>query len=139
MKGKMKETEKVELKKSTAELKEALVSIVAMLNKHQKGELYFGMKNDGGVVGQNVTEKTLREVSQAIATKIDPVIYPLVEEIVIKGKACVKVQFDGKDIPYFVDGRAYIRVEDEDRKLNKKELEEMIIKRRDRQSFGYHC
>ncbi|MFH0795882.1 MAG: RNA-binding domain-containing protein, partial [Candidatus Omnitrophota bacterium] len=47
-----KETETVELKKSTSELKEAIISICAILNKHQKGNLYFGIKNDGAVVGQ---------------------------------------------------------------------------------------
>ena len=40
----MKESEIVELKKSTSELKGAITSIASMLNKHQKGELYFGIK-----------------------------------------------------------------------------------------------
>ena len=38
------ETEQIEYKKSIGELKEAMFSIVAILNKHQKGELYFGVK-----------------------------------------------------------------------------------------------
>jgi len=32
----MKESETLELKKSTSELKEAIISIAAILNKHQK-------------------------------------------------------------------------------------------------------
>lgn len=48
------ETEQIEYKKSIGELKEAMFSIVAILNKHQKGELYFGVKNDGTVIGQEV-------------------------------------------------------------------------------------
>lgn len=48
---KFQETETIELKKSTSELKEALISIVAMLNKHQRGELWFGIKHDGMVAG----------------------------------------------------------------------------------------
>lgn len=51
------ETETLELKKSTGELKETMHSICAILNKHQYGELYFGVKSDGTVVGQVVTEK----------------------------------------------------------------------------------
>lgn len=35
------ETERVEYKKTTGELKEAITSIVAILNKHGSGELYF--------------------------------------------------------------------------------------------------
>ena len=67
---KFKESEKLELKKSTSELKEAVVSIAAILNKHQRGELYCpsgfmpqsflgvincGINNDGTIVGQTVT------------------------------------------------------------------------------------
>ena len=58
----MKESEILELKRSTAELKEAVISIVAILNKHQKGELYFGVRNDGIIFGQDVTENTIREI-----------------------------------------------------------------------------
>ncbi len=46
----MKETEKTEFKKSVSELKESLISIYAILNKHGTGELYFGIKNDGTVI-----------------------------------------------------------------------------------------
>ena len=35
------ETETLEFKKSTGEMKEAVVSLVAMLNKHRKGTVYF--------------------------------------------------------------------------------------------------
>mgnify|MGYP001594132155 CR=1 FL=1 len=75
---KYKETETVELKKSTSELKEAIISICAILNKHQKGKLYFGIKNDGTVVGQQITDVTLRHVSQTAAEHIEPKIYPTV-------------------------------------------------------------
>ena len=57
------ESETIELKKSTSEIREAIVSIAAILNKHQQGELYFGVKNTGLVTGQSVTDKTLRDVS----------------------------------------------------------------------------
>lgn len=57
------ETETLEYKKSTGELKEAVISIASILNKHQKGELYFGIRKDGSPVGQVINEKTLREVS----------------------------------------------------------------------------
>jgi ATP-dependent DNA helicase RecG len=42
---KFQETETIELKKTTSELKEAVISFVAMLNKHQRGEVWFGVKN----------------------------------------------------------------------------------------------
>jgi len=70
------ETENRENKKSLAELREGVVSIVAMLNKHQYGELWFGIAPNGRVAGLQVSEKTLRDVSQAIAAHIEPRIYP---------------------------------------------------------------
>lgn len=46
-----RETETLEFKKSTGELKEGIISICSILNKHQKGELYFGIKPDGTPIG----------------------------------------------------------------------------------------
>ena len=53
------ETETLEFKKSTGELKEAVQSICAILNKHRHGELYFGVMANGIPVGQIVTEESV--------------------------------------------------------------------------------
>jgi len=127
------ETETLELKKSTSELKEAIVSLVAILNKHQRGELWFGIRNDGTVVGQQVAEKTVRDVSKSISEHIEPKVYPVVELVTVDGRQCIKVQVEGSEHPYYAYGRAYIRVGDEDRQLSAKELERLILdKNRDR-------
>ena len=57
------ESETVEFKKSTGEHKEALQAISAMLNKHGGGELYFGVKDNGDVIGQEGTDATIRQVA----------------------------------------------------------------------------
>ena len=85
------ESETLELKKTTSEIKEAIISIVSILNKNQHGELFFGIKNHGVVIGQNVTEKTIRDVSKSIADHIEPKIYPHINRIEIDGKACIKL------------------------------------------------
>ena len=121
------ENEKVEFKTSTAELQSALNSIVAILNKHQKGILYFGIKNNGKPVGQIIKQNTLRDVSRTITDHIEPKIFPIVEKVMLEGKECIKVEFEGNDIPYFANGRAYIRVSDEDKKISQNELRKMII------------
>ncbi|OGR06662.1 MAG: AAA family ATPase [Deltaproteobacteria bacterium RIFOXYD12_FULL_50_9] len=123
----MKESESIEFKKSLAELKAGLVSIAAILNKHGAGELWFGIRNDGKVVGLVANEKTLRDISQSIAAHIEPKIYPQVSIEKVDGLECVKVAFIGKDGPYFAYGRAYMRVADEDRQLSAKELENLIL------------
>ena len=70
------ETEQIEYKKTTGELKEAIISIVAILNKHGSGELYFGVRNNGDILGQVINDETLRKVSQAIRNHITPDIFP---------------------------------------------------------------
>ncbi len=125
----MKESETIELKTSTSELKEALISMASILNKHQQGELYFGVDRNGKVVGQTVTENTLRDVSRAISEHIEPKIFPKISEVVLEGKTCVRVEFSGKDVPYYAQGRAYLRVGDEDRKISARELERLVVQK----------
>jgi ATP-dependent DNA helicase RecG len=122
----LKEGETIELKKSLAELKQGLVSMAAILNKHQAGTLWFGVSNSGAAVGLDVNEKTLRDLSQAIAAHIEPKIFPKVSEIALQGKRCIRVEFNGDDTPYFAYGRAYMRVADEDRQLSVKQLKELL-------------
>jgi len=124
-----RESETLELKKSTSKLKEAIISMVAILNKHGKGELFFGMGDDGRVVGQDVSEKTIRKVSSAISDNIEPRLYPEISRPVFDSKNCIKVEFRGRDAPYFAYGRAFIRVGDEDRKLSARELENLILEK----------
>ena len=120
------ETETLEFKKSTGELKEAINSICAILNKHQRGELYFGVKPDGTPVGQIVTEDSLREVSQKIGNFIEPKIYPEVRKVNINDRDCIYVKFEGNNIPYFAYGVAKIRVADEDLTLSPQALTNLI-------------
>ena len=116
------ETERVEFKKSTAELDAATDSIAAMLNKHQSGTLFFGIGPDGRVIGQIVTEETLRKVSQAVAQRIEPSIFPDVCKIVVDDRDCIRVSFAGDDVPYASGGLYRMRVADEDRRMTTGQL-----------------
>lgn len=122
------ENEVIEFKKTTGELKEAIISIVSILNKHQGGKLYFGIKDNGEIIGQDVSSKTVREVSKAISENIEPKIYPVVNKVKLNDKECILVEFEGDDIPYLAFGRAYMRVGDEDRQLSMKEIRKIILK-----------
>jgi len=77
--------------------------------------LIFGVKNSGDIVGQDVSENTLRKISKAVSDHIEPKIYPNIKKEVIKNKTCVVVDFSGNELPYFAYGRAYIRVSDENK------------------------
>ena len=123
----MRESESVELKKTLAELKQGLISMVAILNKHGAGELWFGVAPSGSVVGLDANEKTLRDVSQTIGAHIEPRIYPHIELAQLGGKSCLHITFSGQEMPYFAYGRTYMRVADEDRQLTARELENIIL------------
>ncbi|MCI8444088.1 MAG: winged helix-turn-helix transcriptional regulator [Clostridia bacterium] len=122
------ENEVIEFKKTTGELKEGIISIVSILNKHQGGKLYFGIKDNGEIIGQDVSSKTIREVSKAISENIEPKIYPIVNKVKLNDKDCILVEFEGDDIPYLAFGRAYMRVGDEDRQLSMKEIRKIILR-----------
>ncbi|MBM4157504.1 MAG: ATP-dependent DNA helicase [Ignavibacteria bacterium] len=128
---KLKESENIEFKKSTSELKESLISISAILNKHRKGILYFGMKSDSSPVKNTISEKTLRDISQAISNKIEPRIYPIIEMVKIKSIDVIRVSFEGHQVPYSANGRYYIRVADEDKQMSSGELQNYILKNKD--------
>ena len=103
--------------------------MAAILNKHAAGEIWFGIKNDGTPVGMDVTETTLRKVSQSIAAHIEPKIFPEVSNVLLRGKSCIRVSFSGSEKPYYSHGRAYMRVADEDRQLSTKEIESIILRK----------
>ena len=121
----LQESETVELKKSLAELKQGLVSMAAILNKHQAGTLWFGVRNDGAIVGLDVNEKTLRDLSRPCGPYRTQNLSKI-SEVTIDGKRCIKVELAGDDTPYFAYGRAFIRVADEDRQLSVKQLKDFI-------------
>jgi len=123
------ESETIEYKKSLSELKEGLISMAAILNKHGRGELWFGIKNNSEPVGLQISEKTLRDVSQSIAAHIEPKIYPMLTQEMVAGKTCLKVAFQGGERPYYAYGRAYMRVSDADRQLSASELERLILEK----------
>ena len=117
-----KETETLEFKKTTGEMKAAMISIASILNKHGVGTLYFGVKPNGDVAGQEVSESSLRDVSRAVYETIKPQIYPAITEEVFEGHSTIKVEFSGESTPYSASGRYYLRTADEDREVTPEEL-----------------
>ncbi len=121
------ESEKIEFKKSTSELNEGVISLAAMLNKHGEGTVYFGVKNNGEVIGQkDLNENTLRDVSRKIAEWIKPQIIPNIALELIDDKKVIKVFAKGNNIPYSAFGTYYSRSFDEDKQLSPEMLKALI-------------
>ncbi len=127
----LEENEHIELKKSVSELGGALKSISAILNKHNKGTVYFNVANDGTPIENDVSEKTLRKISQAISDKIEPKIYPRITMEDYNSVKIVRVRFEGYQTPYSAEGRYYIRVADEDKQMSQEELKRFILAGKD--------
>ncbi len=122
------ETEVIEFKKTTGELREGIVSIASMLNKNGYGTLYFGIKDNGDVFGQQIGDRTLREVSQAIANYIKPQIIPTITLELLDEKNVIKVYAEGSNSPYSAYGKYYMRSADEDRELFPEQLRALMLR-----------
>ncbi len=121
------ETELIEFKKTTGELKEGIVSLASMLNKNGKGTLYFGVRNDGEVLGQQIGDRTLREISQGIANAIKPQIIPTIIIELRDDKNVIKVSAEGDEKPYSAYGKYYMRSADEDREISPQQLRNLML------------
>ena len=126
------ESETLEFKKSTSELKEGLCSICSILNKHGAGTLYFGVNRKGEVIGQQISEETLRDISKSIAEFIKPTIVPTIVKLLVDDKQYVKVDFYGLEKPYSYNGKYYIRSADEDRLISTSNLKKILRNELDR-------
>lgn len=123
-----KESETVEFKESTGELKEGIKSIASMLNKNKHATLYFGITNKGKAIGQEASDKTLRDISQAISFNIEPAIIPTITALdgPSENLKIIKIEANGSDIPYSAYGQYLIRSADEDKKITREALRKMF-------------
>jgi len=102
------ESERLELKKSTGQRTAAMKSVCGMLNR-LGGFVLFGVTDNGEIVGQIVTEKTLRDIEHEL-TKIEPSAFPDIETVKLDGnRAVIVLTISGGGGPYTCDGRAYLR------------------------------
>ncbi len=118
-----RESENIEFKKSTSELKEAVISLSSMLNKSGHGIVYFGVRNDGTVCGQEVGNYTTTRIVEEIRHNIVPSVSPKVDVLDKDGKSVIAVEVIGEDSPYCAYGRYYRRSDDQDNQMTPLELQ----------------
>ena len=121
------ENEYQEFKESLSQLDKGLKSITAMLNRHGKASVYFGVDDSGNVCGLDVGINTLMDIRNRIADKIEPRIYTEITSLQDEsGKDYIKVTATGSDIPYSFDGRYYIRNVSADEQATNEVLRKML-------------
>ena len=104
-----KENETQEFKESLAQLDKGLLSLTAMLNRHNKATVYFGVNDNGDVIGINATDKSLMKIREKISNKIQPKIVPQIELLNDNKIKYIKITAQESQTPYSYDGRYYIR------------------------------
>ena len=123
------ESERLEFKLRTGTRREAAKALCAMLNQ-QGGTVLFGITPGGKVVGQQVSERTMEEVSAEIR-KIEPPVFPDVERCRVAGALEVIVVrvAPGQMPPYRYGGIAFRRIGNTTVAMSSDEHDRMLIER----------
>ena len=123
-----KENENQEFKESLAQLDKGLKSLTAMLNRKGKGTVYFGVNDNGDVIGASVGKRTFEDIRNKIKDMIDPkIIFDINVEKDEYNKEYIKLYAEGSNIPYSFDGRYYVRNVASDEKVTNDLLRKMLM------------
>ncbi len=123
------ESEMLEFKETTGTRREAAKTVCAFLNQ-QGGQVLFGVTPAGIVVGQQVSERTIEELSAKLR-QIDPLAFPTVERVPLSGdREIILVSTDqGISRPYTYRGSAYRRVGNTTLKMSADEYNRILLER----------
>lgn len=121
------ENEYQEFKTSLAQLDKGLKSLTAMLNRHGRGCVFFGVDDHGEVIGLDVGKNTLLEIRNKISLLIDPKVINNIELLKDNEKDYIKITAQGSDIPYSFDGRYYWRNVSSDEQASNDLLRKMLV------------
>ena len=124
-----RESETLEFKETTGTRREATMTVCAFLNQGG-GQVLFGVTRAGIVVGQQVSERTIEELS-AEFRRIDPPAFPTIERVSVDGDrdAIVVSTSQGASRPYTYRGNAYRRVGNTTLALSADEYNRMLFER----------
>ncbi|TAK20706.1 MAG: AAA family ATPase [Chloroflexota bacterium] len=123
------ESETLEFKRSTGERSDATIATCAMLN-HRGGRVLFGVAPSGAILGQQVGDRTIEDIAQALGD-IDPPAFPSITRIALeKDREVIVVSVSaGQNQPYTYRGRAYRRVGSTNQELSRDEYNRVLLER----------
>lgn len=128
------ESNKLEFKKTTGLLQEAFETLCGFLNGNG-GTVLIGVGDDGKIVGQEVADKTRKEISNEIK-KIEPPANIDIEYVSIgSNKQVVALQVkSGNHRPYAYRGRPYQRLEATTELMPQHRYDQLLL---ERNQFNY--
>jgi ATP-dependent DNA helicase RecG len=123
------ETERLELKKSTGDLKGGMESLCGFLNG-RGGTVVFGVTGEGRILGQEISDRTLQEVAREI-TRFEPPATVTQMRITIddRRELLVLETTIRSASPYTYNGRAYQRIGSVTSLMPQMEYERRLLER----------
>ncbi len=121
------ESEVLEFKKSTGQRSQSMHTVCAFLYSDAGGTVLFGVTDEGEIVGQEISDKTGRQIAHELE-RIEPHADITIKYISVgsdKHVIMLSVQ-SGKNKPYLYDGRPYIRSQSSTRHAPREEYIHMI-------------
>ena len=97
----LRESEKLEFKRTTGQRTDAARTVCAMLNG-LGGFVLFGVTDDGRIIGQQITSKTLEDVAAELG-RIEPPAFPDMETVNLEnGNSVLALRISGGGGPYHI-------------------------------------
>ena len=123
------ESELQEFKASLSEMDKGIVSLTAMLNKKGKGKIYFGVADDGEVLGLKGTlgRETIKKIGTRIAESVKPSLVPRIYFEEYGAETVIVLEAEGYNKPYSASGEYRIRVGSENKKIDPELLGELFF------------
>lgn len=123
------ESDRLEFKRTTGELRPAMESLCAFLNG-SGGQVLIGVSDAGQILGQQVADSTLRDVGQALQRLEPPAV--IEQERIPVGSNLEVLRFavgPGDSQPFMYDGRAWRRVGTTTQRMPAAEYEQRLLTR----------
>lgn len=124
------ESEQLELKKTTAKLNGAAQSLCGFLNA-DGGTVIIGATDNGKVVGQEISDATMREVATVLA-KIQPPVNVQIDRVPVtdnKEALVLTVPRSPDQKPFVFDGRPYQRVASTTSVMPQQKYDQLVLDR----------
>ncbi len=133
----MQESEVLELKKTTAPIREIVETICAFSN-HHGGELYIGVSDSGKVLGVEATDDTVKRLANEIKLATEPKLFPQIELVLIEGKHCLRLSIEESPLkPHLAFGRPFLRVGTTNQRIDQQTYEYLLHQRQNGYGFDY--
>ena len=123
------ESEHLEFKKSTSQLKPGCETLCGFLNTNG-GTILIGVIDNGHITGQEVTDHTKREIAHEL-TKIEPRVNIDIQYIPLDNQKQIIVLNvkKGPYCPYVYDGRPFQRNQSTTIRMTQHRYEQMLVER----------